>query len=139
MREDRSAAEEPHVAAEIAPPAAAVFASEAGPARVDRDPVAGLQAHHGGTGLDDLPRDLMAEHQRLLEREVADPSLEVIGEVGAADAAGAEREAHLVGGQGPLLDRLQLQFHGPVQHGCQHRPSSPRCVAAQISLLCCYR
>ena len=56
MREDRGAAEEAHVAAEIAAPGAAVVAGEAGPARVDRHPVAGLQARDGGAGLDDLAR-----------------------------------------------------------------------------------
>ena len=139
MREDRGAAEEPHVAAEIAAPGAAVVAGEAGPARVDRHPVAGLEARDGGAGLDDLPGDLVAEHQRLLEREVADPPLEVVGEVGAADAAGAEREAHLVVEERSVLDRLQLQVLGPMQNGRQHRVSSSCYVEAPNCLLCCYR
>src|SRR5438552_1392666 len=62
--------------------------------RVDGNAVADLQVRRSPCDLHDLAGDLMAEHQRRLHHEIAGPGMAEIVHVRAADAAGAEADAH---------------------------------------------
>ena len=73
-----------------------------------------------GPGGDHGPGGLVAEHQRRLHHEVADPPVLVVVHVGAAGPDGGDPYEHLPRaglGPGPLLQR---DLSHPVQHGRAH-------------------
>jgi hypothetical protein len=117
---DRRAAEERHPPAQIGAARLARRAAPARQARVDRDPVADLDAGHLSAGLDHLARHLVAEDQRLAHREIADPALEIVVQVRAADAAGAKAHPHLIGLQRCERPLLETKILGSVQHAHTH-------------------
>ncbi len=81
--------------AKMLAPLPAILAAAAGMRRRDRDPVAGLHSRHAGPyGLDDAGR-LVPRNQRLAHDEAAVAALEVIVEIGSADASCAEPQQHL--------------------------------------------
>jgi hypothetical protein len=128
---DRSTAEKGHPPAEVAAAGLTGAALPARQARVDRDPVALLDPADVAAGLDHVARDLVAEDQGLAHREVADPPLAIVMQVGAADAAGAEPEPDLVRPERRRRALLEAQVPGTMQHAdshpllpgaCGHRP-----------------
>ena len=102
------AAEEVHVAAELLAALAAVVAAAAGVRRRHRDLVADLHARDAGA---DAPRRRADAswpgNQRLAHDEAAVAALEIVVEVGAADAAGAEAQQHLARAGVGRVDRLR--------------------------------
>src|SRR5437763_17193022 len=83
----------------------------AAPARwVDRDAVADLKVRCGSRDLHHLAGNLMAEHQRRLHHEIAGPGMTEVMHVRAADAAGAEADAHHAGCEffERMLDHAQI-------------------------------
>jgi hypothetical protein len=54
---------------------------------MDRDALSGAHPRHLGSDLGDLAREFVAGNKRFTDQEIAIPSLEVIVQVGAADAA----------------------------------------------------
>ena len=97
MREEARAAEEAHVAAQLLAALAAVVALAARMRRADGDLVADLDARDAGADRGDDAGGLVPGNQRLAHDEAAVAALEVVMEVGAADAAGAEPQQHLAG------------------------------------------
>ncbi len=121
VRKDRGAAIEGHAPAEVGAAGLAGAALPAGLARIDRDPVAGLDARDVAPDLDHLARDLVAEDQRLAQRKIADPALVVVVQVRAADAARPEPDAHLLRPERRLRPLLEPQVLGRMQHADAHR------------------
>ena len=113
---------------------AAAGAMAAPARRIDRDAVADAEAGAPAVDLDDLAGDLVAKHQRRGDDEVAGPRMAEIVQVGAADAAGAEADAHHAGRERPerAFDHAQVlrpeQRRGECSIG--HR-ISPICVGSQ--------
>ena len=62
--------------------------------RIEGDAVADLHAGRGACDLDHLARDLVAEHERRGHDEIAGAGMAIVMHVGAANAAGAEANAH---------------------------------------------
>jgi hypothetical protein len=114
MRHACSAAVEQHIPAEIASPTEAVRASETRSARIDGHRIAERQALDLGANLRDLARDLMTEDHRLLECEIANPSFEVVGKIGTADASRFDRDPHLIGSKGRRCYIGQAKISGGV-------------------------
>ncbi|MGY4379058.1 hypothetical protein ACVWZ3_006697 [Bradyrhizobium sp. i1.3.6] len=111
---------EPHevdVLAEVRPALAAGDAMAAPARRIDGDTVADLQVRCGTCDLHDFARDLVTEHERRLHDEIAGPGMTEIMHVGAADAAGAEADAHHAISE--LVERMldHAQIFGAEQ-GC---------------------
>ena len=94
MRGLRGRAHEEDVFAEIGPVLAARLAMAAPARRIEGDAVADLHAGCGAGDLDDFARDLVAEHQRRGHDEIAGAGVAIVMHVGAANAAGAETDAH---------------------------------------------
>ena len=76
----------------------------------------------GARDLDDLARDLVAKHQRRGHDEIAGAGMAVVMHVGAANAAGAETNAHHARGQRieRPLDHAQI-FRAEQRCGQSHR------------------
>src|SRR5205085_9639201 len=104
VRRLRGRAHEVDIFAEVLPALAASDAMAAPARRVDGNAVANLQAGCGSRDLYDFAGDLMAEYQRRLHHEIAGPGMAEIVHVRAADAAGAEADAHHACGQ--LVERM---------------------------------
>src|SRR5262249_47859871 len=94
VREEARAAEELHVRAELLAAFAATLATAARMRRAHRHLVADAHARDARTDAGDDRGGLMSGNQRLADDEVAVAALEVIVEIGAADATGAELQQH---------------------------------------------
>ena len=62
------------------------------------DPLPGMNSRDLGSHLGDLARELVAGNERLTDEEIAVPSLEVIVQVRAADAARSHADQNASGG-----------------------------------------
>ena len=123
MRGLRGRAHEEDVLAQIGPALAARRAVAAPARRIDGDAVADLQAGRCACDLDHLARDLVAEHQRRGHDEIAGAGVAVIMHVGAANAAGAEADAHHAG-----RERIERPLdHAQVFRAEQRCSQSHRC------------
>ena len=96
VREHAGAAEEEHAPAQVQAPAAAVVALAAGVRGIDGDAVTRLHARDLGADRLDHARGLVPRHQRLADHEGADAAVLPVVQVGAADAAGAQAQPHVV-------------------------------------------
>ena len=123
VRERHGAAVEAHVQALVRQALEAVRAGAAGPARRDRDPVADREALDAFPECDDPPGDLVAEDHRLAQPHGAEAAVVEVVQVGAADAAGLDRDLDLAGAGGLGLALLDAEIlrgmdddgaHGPL-------------------------
>ena len=102
--------------AQVLVPRLAVRAGMADPVGVHRDPVARGKAAHGGACLDDLPRELVPDHDG-----VAGGVLALVQRVvRAAHAAGPDPDEDLVGGGPGIRKALHPHVLCLVKHCCQH-------------------
>jgi hypothetical protein len=125
VREHGCAAVEGHARAQVGAAGLARPAAPARLARVHRDPVVDPHARDLGAHLDHVARDLMSEDQGLAHREVADPALEVIVQIGAADTPRPESHPHLIRPERQGRSLLDPQLPRRVQHTHAHRPILP--------------
>ncbi len=129
VRQQPRAAHEAHVDTQVLAPGRAIAATPARPARIGDDAVTDGNAPDPITDpvadLYDVAGHLVAEHERLAHPHLADPALEIVVQVGAADAADSEFDAHGTGRKRtvvvPVLDTQTL---GGMQHACFHCISS---------------
>ncbi len=125
MREAHRAAVKPHVEALILAPFKAELASVAGTTGVDGDAVADRDAPRvRADGLDDAG-DLMAEHHRLAQPHEPEAAVVVIMQIGAANAAGGDAHANVVGAEFGDVDVLDPQILGGVGYDRAHDLCSP--------------
>ena len=107
----------------MVPPGEALVAVPAGCAGFDRDPVADRDVGDVSADFDDLPGGFVAEDDRSVDDEVADPADLEVGGVGAAHADGFDPDDGFVGqwrrvGHLADLDAVQLRHDGStVGHG----------------------
>jgi hypothetical protein len=97
MWEHARAAEEANVVAEILAALAAGRAFAAGARRIDRDAIARGHARDAGTDCGHDARGLVAGCERFADHEVADPAMQVVVQIGAADAGSPQLDQHLAG------------------------------------------
>jgi predicted secreted protein len=96
MGEPHRAAVKQHVEAVLLLALGAVAAGVARPARVHRDPHAGLDGRDLGADARHHAGDLVTEDHRLLQPHRAEAAVVIVVQVGAADAAGLDTDLHLV-------------------------------------------
>ena len=84
-----------HVEAMLGEPLCAITAAAAGPARIQGDGIALLQAGDAGADRIDGAGDLMAENHRFSEPDRSEARLMIVVQIRAADAAGTDRDTHL--------------------------------------------
>ena len=99
MRGLRGRAHEEDVLAQIGPVLAARLAMAAPARRIESDAITDLHAGRCACDLGHLARDLVAKHQRRGHDEIPGAGMAIVMHVGAANAAGAETDAHHAGRQ----------------------------------------
>src|SRR6185295_8100967 len=104
------AAIEAHVEAVLLLALRAIAAGAAGSARVDGDTLAGLHARDLGADTRDRARDLMTEDHRLLQPHGAEAAVEIVVQVGAANAAGLDAHLDLVRAERRNRDMLDAKI-----------------------------
>ena len=122
MGKPHRAAVETHIEAMLLQAGLAEAALAAGQAGVDRDAHAGFQRLNAAAGFLDNAGRFMAENQRLLQADRAEPAMLVIMQVRAADAAGLDANFHLAGagaGSGGA-DRFDAQVMRRMDDGGAH-------------------
>ena len=92
---DRRGAEEPHVRAQVVVAAAGLRAVRVGALRFDRHPLTDARGVDRLADADDRPRRFVAEHQRGVDDEAADPAVAVVVRVGPADADRRHPDQHV--------------------------------------------
>src|SRR5690606_32406293 len=110
---------------------AAAPARTAVPARVrgiDGNVCALAQASDAGARRDDDARGLVAGREGLADGELADPAVQVVVDVGSADAGRAEPQKHFArpGSRHRFVGDAKIA--GPVDGATKHSESSPRKV-----------
>ena len=120
VRKAHRAAVEAHVEAMLLDALLAIAASAAGPARAHRHPLADGEAGDAGTEPGDPAADLVTEDHRLLDPHRAETAMLVIVQVGAADAAGFDRDLDLAGSGFGECGGLHAQVLGSVDDDGAH-------------------
>jgi hypothetical protein len=95
VRIQTGAAEEAHVSAQMLAALATIIAVPARMRRAHRDPVSDLDPGNAGADPRDDTRGFMAWNEGLAHNEAPVAALEIIVQVGAADATGAESNQYL--------------------------------------------
>ena len=90
-------------------------------ARVDRHAVAGTDAGDLVADLDDLAGDFMAEDHRLAQANRAEAAMQVVMEVGTADAAGADADLDVLRADLGNLGLFDPQIARGMDDGGSHR------------------
>src|SRR4051812_15961231 len=93
---DRWGGVELHVRAQVVASRGALLAPPARMLRFDGDPLSDAGRVHLIADGRDAPRQFVPEDHRLLDDEVADPSVAVVVHVGSADADGGDLDEDLV-------------------------------------------
>ena len=75
--------------------AQALVARAAGKCRIDGHAVADLQSPHGRAGFQHRARTLVPEGRRILQDLVADASIQIVMDIGAADADAVDLQEHV--------------------------------------------
>ena len=117
---DRRSREESHVRAQVVATRRALPTASAGVLRLDRDPLADAAGVDPGADCGDPARQLMAEDHRLVDDEIADPTVAVVVDVGTAYADGGDLDEHLVGCRRRDRAILDRQVPGTRQHAGPH-------------------
>ena len=92
----------------------------AGPGGIDADPLPHRHAGDLRSRLGDLAGEFVPGHQGLADHEVADPAVEEIVEVGAADPAGTDPDADLAGSERQVGALLEPQILGGMKDTGTH-------------------
>src|SRR5882672_4920242 len=98
----------------------AVAALSAWETGIDRDPIARAHVRHLGADLHDLASRLVAEDHRLLDAHRAKAAMQVVVQVGPADAAGADADFHVTAAHGSNVRLLDPEVAGGVDDGGLH-------------------
>src|SRR5207244_12284031 len=109
-----------HVAAELLAALAAIFALSARMRRADGHFVARLDASYAGADFGDDAGDFMSRNERLANDEAAIASLEIVVDVGAADAAGTEPDQDLSRADIRIGDGLDAHVFLGMDTASQH-------------------
>ena len=120
MRHAHRAAHEAHVEALIAHALAAMDADAAGTARIDRDARARRKMRNAGADRGDDAGDFVPERHRLLDPHGAEAAVVIIMQVGTADAAGGDLDAHFAGGRRRIGKAVDPQVLRGVNDDCAH-------------------
>ena len=122
VRERHGAAVEAHVQALVRQALEAVGAGAAGTARRDGDAVADREALDAFPECDDPAGDLVAEDHRLAQPHGAEAAVVEVVQVGAADAAGLDRDLDLAGAGGLGRALLDAEILGGMDDDGAHGP-----------------
>jgi hypothetical protein len=123
MGKAHCAAVEAHVETMLLLALRTVAAGAAGAAWIDGDALARLQAGNFRANARNRSGDLVAQNHRLAQPHGAEAAIEIVVEVGAADAAGLDAHLDLAGTEWRGGHRLDAKILGRVQYrGAHDRP-----------------
>src|SRR2546423_15034498 len=121
MRKAHRAAVEVHVEAVVLLAFLAVGALPARPARGDGNTLPSPDAPDFGADARDRAGDLVAEDHRLLQPHRSEATVEIVMQIGAADAAGLDAHLDVARAKWRRSDLLDAQIFCRMEHRRAHR------------------